>query len=52
MDSSTMKERYLEAMCNDKEPAEARSREAYSIANIPPDKKKHIKFQAGLNPTG
>ena len=50
MDSGTMKERYLEAMCNDKEPAEERSRNAYTIANIPPDKKKHIKFQVGLFP--
>ena len=48
LDSDTMKKIYITAMCSDKEPAQEPYRKAYKMAEIPQDRKKHIRFQVRL----
>ena len=40
-----MKKAYITAMCSEAPPGQARYLEAYKLADIAQDKKKHIRFQ-------
>lgn len=45
LDADYMKKSYLRAICDENEPTEPKYRDPYRQAQIPHDKKKHIKFQ-------
>jgi hypothetical protein len=40
-----MKKIYITAMCSDKEPGQEPYKKAYKLADVPADRKKHIRFQ-------
>jgi len=45
LDSDDMKKIYITAMCSDKEPGQEPYKKAYKLADVPADRKKHIRFQ-------
>ena len=48
LDSDRMQKEYLKVMCNMEEPVDRHLREAYKLADVPVDRRKHIKFQVGF----
>jgi hypothetical protein len=48
LDSDRMQKEYLKVVCNMEEPVDRHLREAYKLADVPVDRRKHIKFQVGL----
>ena len=50
LDSDTMKKAYVTIMCSDQDaPLRENYREAHKLAEISPDKRKHIRFQVGCS---